>query len=74
MGSSGFSLRGLLLLQSMGSKGAWASVVVAKGSVIVAHGLSCPMAWEFPQTRDQTYVPLHWQEDSFFFFFFIYFY
>ena len=44
MGSSGFSVGWLLLLQSMAYKGPWAAVVVAKGSVVVAHGLSCPVA------------------------------
>ena len=45
---TGFVLRGLLLLQSMGS-GARASVFVSRelsgvGSVVVAHGLSCTVA------------------------------
>ena len=55
--SCSFSLRWLLLLRSMGSIGAWALVVVARGlqstgSVVVAHGLSCSAACGiFPDQR-----------------------
>ena len=71
------------MLGSMGSRhvgfsscGAWASVVVARGlqsagSVVVAHGLSCPAACGIFPDQDSNPCGLPWQTDSFFFFFFL---
>ena len=73
---TGFSLRWLLLLRSMGSRvhglqllGRAASVVVACGlycadSVVVAHGLCCSTACRiFPEQGSNLFL-LHWQADS----------
>ena len=34
-----------------------AQALGCKGSVVVVHGFSCPAAWAYSQTRDQTHVP-----------------
>ena len=44
--------------------GAWASVVVAVGSVVVAHGLSCSAACGIFPDQGSNLCPLHWQADS----------
>ena len=53
----GFSLPWLLLLWIMGSRHA--------GSVVVAHGLSCPMACGIFLDQGSKLCPLHWQEESY---------
>ena len=53
----GFSLRWLLLLQSMGSRRA--------GSVVVAHGLSCSAACGIFPDQGSKSCPLHWQVDPY---------
>ena len=72
----GFSLRWLLLLQSMGSRctgfsscGTWASVVVARGlqsagSVVAVHGLSCSATCGIFPEQGLNPCPLQWQADS----------
>ena len=52
----GFSLQWLLLLQSMGSR--------HTDSVVMAHGLSCPMACGIIPEQGLNLCPLHWQMDS----------
>ena len=70
---TGFSLRWLLLLRSMGSRrtgfsscGARASVVVTRGlwstgSVVAAHGISCSVACGIFPDQSSNPCPLHWQ-------------
>ena len=66
---AGFSLRWLLLLQSMDSRHAGFSscgtqALEGMGSVVVARGLSCFAACEiFPDQGSNT-CPLPWQADS----------
>ena len=43
--------------------GAWASVVVARGSVVVAHGISCSVACGIFPDQGLNLCPLHWQAD-----------
>ena len=52
----GFLLQWLLLLRSTGSRHA--------GSVVVAHGLSCSMAYGIFLDHGSNPCPLHWQADS----------
>ena len=66
--SSGISLWWFLLLWSMGARHSGSVVAVPRlqitGSVVVAHGLSCPEAcWISPDQGSNPSL-LHWQEDS----------
>ena len=49
-------LSGLLSLWSTGSR--------HRGSVVVAHGLSCPMVCRIFPNQGMNLCPLHWQVDS----------
>ena len=53
---TGFSLRWLLLLRSMGCR--------REGSVVVAHGLSCSTSCGIFPDQGSNPCPLHWQVDS----------
>ena len=55
-GCTGLSLSRPLLLRSTGSRCA--------GSVVVAHGLSCPAACGILPDQGSNPCPLHWQADS----------
>ena len=50
------ALSGLLSLWSTGSR--------HRGSVVVAHGLSCPMVCRIFPNQGMNLCPLHWQVDS----------
>jgi len=54
--SSGFSC--------CGAQSVWTSVVAALGSVVVVHGLSCPMAYGIFWDQESNPCLLHWQADS----------
>ena len=60
----GFSLRLLLLLQSMGSRRTGFSGCGTRASVVVVHGLSCSMACGIFPDQGSNPCLLHWQADS----------
>ena len=68
MASTGISLWWFLFLWSMGSRRSGSVVAVPglqiTGSVVVAHGLSCPEACGISLDQGLNPSLLHWQEDS----------
>ena len=60
----GFSLWRLLLSWSVGSRVCGLQELWCVGSVVAAHGLSCPVACGIFPDQGLTPLPLHWQVDS----------
>ena len=61
---AGFSLRWLLLFQSMDSRHTGFSGCGTRASVVVAHRLSCSAACGIFPDQGSNPCPLHWQVDS----------
>ena len=56
--------RGYSSLQCMGFSLRWLSLLQSMGSLVVAHGLCCPMACGIFLDQGSNLHPQHWQVDS----------